>query len=1727
MSDNFDIGPLTWVKDDIDQSLDSVLDSLDKLKENLDDTSVMRFAKTHIYQASGALDMVGLEGCRVFCTQLEALAGKLETQALNANEDVIEKFSKAVKTLKYYIQELLNGSSDIPLRLYPVLQPIVEIMGEKIEESELFFPDTSNTAPKTVESQEFGDDDYAPYISQQRLAYQKAFILWFKTKDADALSEMHQALSNVTKAQHKSSIKTLWWVASAFIETLSLEIVANNLSAKKICRKLDQELRLLSEGQSKPNHNLLRDMLYFVAISDIDKDIVAEVKTIFELKDKIDQHDAVQAAHPLSGEAELESIEEIKSILDELREIWEEVSSSIDLDKLDAQEDQALVELDNVLSTRFTEKLGSIQDKTAALSQPVVSGLFKALLDTSVVLRDDKSKATQSGLIEVATALHLLDSALGRYQNIDVDTVQHLSSEIERLNDVASGIYEDKPEDRNVGGLDRDTVEAVIKDIHASLKVVEQALDTYFRNPEDKSTLNLTTEPLKQVAAIFDMLNKQVPTQVVKASTAFIQHFQADDYTSNQDHFELVAESLSMVGLYAEEMPNVRAESEHALTGAVERLNTTLAGLGIDVVEQVQETEETNTTIAVGAEPTSSAELHEAEVHETITDRALDDELLDIYLTEAEEVLAHIAQNLQALRVNPTDADPMVETRRSYHTLKGSGRTVGLVGQAEVAWKVESFLNDIIDKKEILSPAQIARLEEITAVFAEWAAGLRANNVIEINQDYWIKQAEGLPNPIAEVTTEEAMNEEVAVKEAENEIEVVEEVVNLAAEEVVPVDEVIEEEKPTLVKEKKQDAYVLISGKRKLSRQLYDIFLSESMQNLSILEQDVAKLEGKTTVSPQAAVKRAVHTLASNALAAGFKSMGELCRALEDWMDEAFDSWQAEYLTLYSNTTQEIAKMWQAVSEKRTPRAKKALIKLLNEASEKMKQDKEHTDVIDQVLYDAASEPAVTQEDDETLSVATVEADETKFPAEAISTKTSSLSRGEHVNPELLEMFIEEANEILPQIGQDLRAWKGKPSKKAHSDALQRSLHTLKGSARMAAQGDIGDIAHEFEEYIIGLGKQKPQDGDFDTMFIQLDKMAAFFDDEQAAPVIPVAPVESTLTIDEDDEVHIARAADRQSQFLRLRAEVLDRLISEAGEVSIIRSRIDREMVGFKHSSNDLTDSLVRLRGYLRELEIEAETQMQSRMNILQEASESFDPLEFDRFTRLQELTRMIAESVNDVSTIQGGLMTNLDNTEAALQQQNRMNRDLQQGLLGVRMLPFKQISERMQRIVRQTARELNKSVDLVIEGEATEIDRGVLDRISAPLEHLLRNAIAHGVESKAQRKTLGKPESGTIKIKLQTINDEIQMVVTDDGAGVDLAKVKQKAISKQLLDEQMEITEDTLLSVIFEPGFSTSDEVSQIAGRGVGLDVVRNDISSLGGRIDMASETGKGSTFNIFLPITQSVSQVLMVRSGEDLYALPVAMIEQAQKIKRDNLVDKYADGKVVWSDADYPLHHLAKLLDHQEHQLEDTPYASVLLLRSGAHTVALHVDEVIGNHEVVMKAIGPELSRVPGIVGATVTGDGQIVLIINPVQMANREVLSVGSISVKNVKTKKATKKMRALVVDDSLTMRKVLGRLLEREGYEVQVAKDGMDAIELLQYSTPDIILTDIEMPRMDGFGLARNIRDDQRTKETPLIMISSRTADKHQNLAKEIGVDAFFGKPVQDEELTAKMKELLHS
>ncbi len=1659
MSEEFDIGPLTWVKDEIDQVLTTVLGNIESVAANPNDLSVLRLSQTHLYQVSGALDMVGLEGCKRFCAELEKITSKLDKQLIAPAPELLADIAHALNALKSYLQDLLNGMPDTPVRLFSALNPLVVAQGEILDESDLFFPDTSQLAPKDLQSKSLGDTDYVSFIIEQRVHYQKSLLAWLQKKQASDLDSMRLAIENVSQVQETSGQKTLWWVASAFAESLNDEKISAHAGARRLCRRIDQELRSLSEGQTKPYGQLLKDILYYVAVSDSTSASLDKVRAVFEL-DNLIPNKSTSSIRVLTKEQQ-QVISDLIADVDGLKFTWQAVA-----------EDEASA-LPN-----FCEKMVATAESSKKLSNTVIADYFISISKAATAISMQHSSQAihqqQLARIEIASALNLAELTLHNYQKFNNESKQKLEAACKRLQSLAAG---DELTDLVMSDqLEGETLAAIVTQIKEALKVVEEALDLFFRNPNEQAPLTQVDKPLQQVVVAFDMLNMATPTAIAQAGFGLVKHFSDDDYVANQTQFELLAESLSMLGLYVDELPKVRPESETALLGALDRLNQERVARGIvmptaAIVNTVEPADIKPDTLADAitevAVPTPASKASATPL--------IDPELLDIFLTESEEVLAQNAQNLQTLRVNNTDINAMAELRRGYHTLKGSGRTVGLTDIGNVAGSVETMLNAVIDQKTYLRAEQLGFLEQTTAAFAAWAVELKDSGTASVDVAEWQEKVASVAKPKMSSQIEE----------------------------------------------------VVVGGTRKMSRGLYNVFLQEAQQNLAILQEDVHSLSENSNaknarLKPTDICKRAVHTLASNALTAGFKPMGELGRALENWLDTLKSGWNSESVVLYRKSVKSLTDMWERAAKLLHPRAAPALIKVLKNAtgSYAMSEATELADGaaslagVDISEVDFANAEVIEISDMASVDPASLQDDVIVNTANEVSRATPASA-----DRELLNIFIEEARELIPQMGNELRAWRSNPAEQDLADALQRTLHTLKGSARMAGQVGLGDTVHDLEDQVIRALKRKVGTDDFDGMFAALDKIGNLFD---SAILINVGETPKQINADVPQPT---RSADRGAQYLRLRADVLDRLINEAGEISIARSRMDREMQGFKGFSLDLTESVFRLRNYLRELELEADTQLQSRLSILQEANETFDPLEFDRFTRLQELTRMMAESVNDVATIQHGLLMNLDQTESALQQQSHMNRELQQALMSVRMLPFSLLTERLHRIVRQTARELNKRVEMVIDGEGVELDRSVLDKIGAPLEHLLRNAVAHGIEMPGERKKLGKGEAGTITLKVRQENDEIILIVSDDGGGIPLARVKEKAIKNGLLAEGQEVNDQALISIIFEPGFSTASEVSQIAGRGVGLDSVRSDISGLGGRIDVDSVSNQTTVFTIYIPVTLSVAQVLLVRAGAGIFALPVTMIEQAQKIKPQELQAAYESGSIMWANKQYSLHYLSKLIGMADAVPETHNYTSILLLRSGNYHTALHVDEILSNQEVVMKPIGAQLSRAPGIVGATVTGDGHIVLIMNPVQLANREVLSVGAVKVQATAVEAVVSKQTVMVVDDSLTMRKVLGRLLEREGFDVIIAKDGMDALQLLQDITPDIILTDIEMPRMDGFGLARNIRDDIRTKHTPVIMISSRTAEKHRNVAAELGVNAFFGKPVPDDELVAKINELL--
>ncbi|NDY93260.1 response regulator [Ideonella sp. TBM-1] len=812
----------------------------------------------------------------------------------------------------------------------------------------------------------------------------------------------------------------------------------------------------------------------------------------------------------------------------------------------------------------------------------------------------------------------------------------------------------------------------------------------------------------------------------------------------------------------------------------------------------------------------------------------------------------------------------------------------------------------------------------------------------------------------------------------------------------------------------------------------------------------------------------------------------------------------------------------------------------------------------------------------------------------------------ESLDPELFALFAEEGKELLPQLGEQMRAWEDDLSDMGRAALAMRSLHTFKGSARMAGAMQLGELAHRLEtsiEEVLGRGAldagllQELQTG-VDTLSEQFDRLLRGEPHEEAQPLAesgvaaleaPVAEVlpraelpAPEVTVAAPFAIELPQVAEpepvlpaavaavggqvdwaqlalrRASSTLaagvaqdaaaqgtvRVKAPLLDRMVSHAGEVGITRARIASDMGQMQNSLRELTDNLERLRRQLRDLEIQAETQMTSRMEAARQLHQSFDPLEMDRFTRVQELTRMLAESVNDVGTVQRGLVQTLQDAEDQLANQLRLTRDLQDDLLRARMVEFDNLSDRLYRVVRQSAKDTGKLVRLNLVGGSIELDRAVLDRMAAPFEHLLRNAVAHGIETPAHREAAGKPASGHIEVSLHQIGNEVQIEVRDDGAGLDLARIEAKARAAGLVAPDAQLSEAELAGMIFRSGFSTASVVTEVAGRGVGMDVVRAEVTAMGGRIETATSTGQGTTFRLVLPLTTAVTQVVVLDAGGPVVAVPATLVELVRRVPVAEVEAAYRTGVLRHGEREIPFFWLGSLLQDAVRGQVEGRTAQVVIVRSAAQYVALHVAAVSGNQEAVVKNLGTQLSRLPGLAGMSLLPTGGTVLIYNPVALAavygqdirrrlqelqaepvggeTQPAAAAALASAAPVQPAEAQPAL-VMVVDDSLTVRRVTQRLLQREGYRVLLAKDGLDALEKLVDERPVVMLCDIEMPRMDGFDLVRNLRSDPRLADLPVIMITSRIAQKHREHAHELGVDHYLGKPYDEDLLLGLVRD----
>ncbi len=962
------------------------------------------------------------------------------------------------------------------------------------------------------------------------------------------------------------------------------------------------------------------------------------------------------------------------------------------------------------------------------------------------------------------------------------------------------------------------------------------------------------------------------------------------------------------------------------------------------------------------------------------------------------------------------------------------------------------------------------------------------------------------------------------------------------------------------------DDAVKAIGPLRIGIALYNVYLNEADEWSRQLTIEV----GEWALEPHRRVADSTvalaHSLAGSSATVGFQSLSHMARLLEAAL---------QHLHMLGSGTAEQGAVLMAAAEE--------LRRLLHQfAAGFLKDPADGTlQSLREVAASAApSFPAPLAEPIEMVVAAQFK--EPEGADVALEDSEDVIDLQDAVDPDLFPVFEEEAAELLPQLSAALRHWAQQPDDSAPRAAMLRTLHTLKGSARLAGAMQLGERAHRMESEIESLGNSSIERRDIEHLLTRFDAMQTTFDGLRAADgavqgelakqgvlateavAAAKASSESAATLDaaspDERPIQTVHAVAPQpptatrsaavplptpgtltplrpmaSQAVRIRTHLLDRLVAQAGEVIITRSRLEAELGQLRGSLADLTGNLDRLRHQLRDIEVQAESQMQSRLAQAKDSQQGFDPLEFDRFTRVQELTRMMAESVNDVATVQRTLQKTVQATEDDLAAQARQTRELQRGLLRTRMVEFEGISERLYRVVRQASKDTGKQVRLDITGGTIEMDRGVLDRMTPAFEHLLRNSVAHGIEDAGVREKAGKERAGLIAIDLHHEGNDVSVSFRDDGAGLDAQRITERARTLGLIDKERSLSADEAIEMIFRPGFSTAAQVSELAGRGIGMDVVRADVAALGGRIETHSTPGHGSSFKLVLPLTTAVTHVVMMRAGEVSIGVPSNLVELVQRASASDLETAYLRQSYAFGGEQIPFYWAGALLQssaRSERTLGKTN--TVVVVRSAAQRVALHVDEVLGNQEVVVKNLGPQLSRLPGMTGISVLASGTVALIYNPVALASVHGESARALqnfavaaSVQGAKPMggsvapaiptAAAQVPLVLVVDDSITVRRVTQRLLQREGYRVALAVDGLQALSRLQEERPAVVLSDIEMPRMDGFDLARNIRADESLAGLPIIMITSRIAEKHREHAKQLGVNHYLGKPYSEEEL----------
>jgi chemosensory pili system protein ChpA (sensor histidine kinase/response regulator) len=783
-----------------------------------------------------------------------------------------------------------------------------------------------------------------------------------------------------------------------------------------------------------------------------------------------------------------------------------------------------------------------------------------------------------------------------------------------------------------------------------------------------------------------------------------------------------------------------------------------------------------------------------------------------------------------------------------------------------------------------------------------------------------------------------------------------------------------------------------------------------------------------------------------------------------------------------------------------------------------------------------------------------------RSPDQLPADETASRSRlsEQQIPPELLDIFQVEAEELIDRAYQALQQLEQEPEDQEVLQDIRRTAHTLKGAAGAVGLKVVTQLSHRMEDLLDALYEDvtliSPDTLNlltrtFDVLHglsvgkcergwqPHLQEIYAAYDlhfgDHTAATPVARQNAEPGLVVSATETDSHSR---NKKSFLRVPASRLENLGGVVSELTINRISMEQELGRIANYVEELRPVVHRLRDVCGEMESQDGERLahwtstnSTRANSLADQhfngdrsdDVKFDALEFDRYTRIDVWSQALSESTNDATKIWHELRALLNGCESLLSEQRRLTEQTQERLTQIQMVEFGTVMPRLRRAVREVASSQAKNVEFIVDGADVEMDKIVLEESLEMLLHLVRNAVDHGIEMPDERVANGKPLDATVRINLVHFGTRVVIQFSDDGRGIDAEKIRRKIISERHLSQEdaQALTSQQVYAYLFKPGFSTASAVSEYSGRGVGMDVVRSRIEELKGKIEVDSIAGKGTKFTIHLPVGQAVTRALILNINNQLFALPQRAVTSILRLSSAEVTSIGDAATLLVGEDKIPLINLASYFGAPAPATADMETMLVAILGSGAQQVALQVEGILPGRDIVLKDLGNHLTEVPGFLGSTVLGDGKVVPILEPTDLIAFADISASWESNPTCPPPTNSPSVVVMIVDDSVSVRGVMRNIVEHAGWTAVTARDGVDALQKLGCleRRPDVFLLDVEMPRMNGYELISALRQQDEFEHTPIIMITSRTGEKHRQKAIRLGASAYITKPFHDQML----------